>query len=103
MSFKHRIKHRKILRDNMQGLTKPVFQRLSHQAGVKSLSALMYEVLRGVTKIHLEMVLKASITYMEHDRRKTLSLNDVLYGIEETGSKVAFSNAMTKAAKICKQ
>ena len=95
-------RRRRILRDNIQGLTKPAFQRIARQAGVKRMSGLVYDELRGITKVHMENVIRASMTYMEHDRRKTLGLNDVLRGIEDQGDKLAFSNAMKKAVRACK-
>lgn len=95
-------RQRKILRDNIQGLTNPAFQRIARQAGVKSMSSVSYLELRGVTKVHMEQVIYSAMMYMEHDRRKTLGLNDILRGIEDQGDKLAFSNAMKKAVHACK-
>ena len=95
-------RHRRVLRDNIKGLTNPPLQRISHQAGVKSMSGLMYDELRTITRTHLEKIIIASITYAEHDRRVTVSINDVLQAIEDHGDKLAFSNAMTRAARACK-
>ena len=36
-------RHRKALRDNIQGITKPAFRRLARRGGVKRLSGLVYE------------------------------------------------------------
>ncbi len=35
-------RHRKILRDNIQGITKPAIRRLARRGGVKRISASMY-------------------------------------------------------------
>ncbi len=96
-------KPRMLYRDNMNGLTKPAYQRIGHQAGVKSMNGLMYEELRGVVKEHLGEIIKLAVTYTENDNRKTVSLNDVLRAIEDQGDKLAFSHAMAKAAKTCKK
>ena len=43
-----------ILRDNIQGITKPAIRRLARRGGVKRISGLIYEETRGVLKIFLE-------------------------------------------------
>jgi histone H3/H4 len=43
--------HRKILRDNIQGITKPAIRRLARRGGVKRISGLIYEETRGVLKV----------------------------------------------------
>jgi histone H3/H4/ubiquitin len=72
-----RRRHRKVLRDNIQGVTKGAIQRLAHVAGVKRISGLVYEEIRGVLKVYLENVLKNAILYTEHSRRRTVSVEDV--------------------------
>ena len=50
-------RHRKILRDNIQGITKPAIRRLARRGGVKRISGLIYEETRGVLKvIRVQMV-----------------------------------------------
>jgi histone H4 len=49
-------RHRKILRDNILGISKPAIRRLARRAGVKRISAMIYEETRGVLKIYLETV-----------------------------------------------
>ncbi|KAJ6846207.1 histone H4 [Iris pallida] len=44
-------RHRKVLRDNIQGITKPAIRRLARRGGVKRISGLIYEETRGVLKI----------------------------------------------------
>ena len=41
-------RHRKILRDNIQGITKPAIRRLARRGGVKRISGLIYEEYRRV-------------------------------------------------------
>ena len=43
-------RHRKVLRDNIQGITKPAIRRLARRGGVKRISGLIYEEARGVLK-----------------------------------------------------
>lgn len=66
-------RHRKVLRDNIQGITKPAIRRLARRGGVKRISALIYEEIRGVLKSFLENVIKDSVAYTEHARRKTVT------------------------------
>ena len=59
-------RHRKILRDNIQGITKPAIRRLARRGGVKRISGLIYEETRGVLKVFLENVIRDAVTYTEH-------------------------------------
>ena len=72
-------RHRKILRDNIQGkwfsfvmlwfaygcsgITKPAIRRLARRGGVKRISGLIYEETRGVLKIFLENVSHLLVIY----------------------------------------
>jgi len=44
-------RHRKVLRDYIQGITKPAIRRLARRGGVKRNSGLIYEETRGVPKV----------------------------------------------------
>merc|ERR1712103_13773 len=65
-------RHRKVLRDNIQGITKPAIRRLARRGGVKRISGLIYEETRGVLKVFLENVIRDAVTYTEHAKRKTV-------------------------------
>lgn len=113
-------RHRKILRDNIQGMyfrwsggsllsllvrvgiTKPAIRRLARRGGVKRISGLIYEETRGVLKIFLEnvsgltgavcadelsavQVIRDSVTYTEHAKRKTVTALDVVYALKRSG------------------
>ena len=47
-------RHRKILRDNIQGITKPAIRRLARRGGVKRISGLIYEETRGVPGLEIK-------------------------------------------------
>ncbi|TFY69878.1 hypothetical protein EVG20_g2949, partial [Dentipellis fragilis] len=78
-----------ILRDNIQGITKPAIRRLARRGGVKRISGLIYEETRGVLKIFLEnglvQVIRDSVTYTEHAKRKTVTALDVVYALKRSG------------------
>merc|ERR1712065_115468 len=81
-------RHRKVLRDNIQGITKPAIRRLARRGGVKRISGLIYEETRGVLKTFLENVLRDSITYTEHARRKTVTALDIVYALKRQGRTI---------------
>ncbi|XP_040006933.1 uncharacterized protein LOC120802830 [Xiphias gladius] len=107
-------RHRKVLRDNIQGITKPAIRRLARRGGVKRISGLIYEETRGVLKVFLENVIRDAVTYTEHAKRKTVTAMDVVYALKrqgrtlygfggfkapKKGSKKAVSKSVTKTGK----
>ena len=78
-------RHRKVLRDNIQGITKPAIRRLARHGSVKRISGLMYEETRTVLKTFLEQVVRDSVCYTEHARRKTVTALDVVYALKRQG------------------
>ncbi|CAD0051615.1 unnamed protein product [Aureobasidium pullulans] len=82
-------RHRKILRDNIQGITKPAIRRLARRGGVKRISAMIYEETRGVLKTFLEGVIRDAVTYTEHAKRKTVTSLDVVYALKRQGRELS--------------
>eukprot|EP00401_Gymnodinium_catenatum_P081464 CAMPEP_0117512590 /NCGR_PEP_ID=MMETSP0784-20121206/29108_1 /TAXON_ID=39447 /ORGANISM="" /LENGTH=125 /DNA_ID=CAMNT_0005308311 /DNA_START=76 /DNA_END=453 /DNA_ORIENTATION=+ len=82
------LRHRKVLRDNIQGITKPAIRRLARRGGVKRISGLIYEETRGVLKTFLENTLRDTVTYTEHARRKTVTALDVVYALKRQGRTI---------------
>ena len=78
-------RHRKILRDNIQGISKAAIKRLARRGGVKRISGLIYEVTRGVLKNFLECVIRDAVTYATHAKRKTVVAMDIVYALKRTG------------------
>ena len=66
-------------------LQKPAIRRLARRGGVKRISGLIYEETRGVLKVFLENVIRDSVTYTEHARRKTVTALDVVYALKRQG------------------
>ncbi|PPR96886.1 hypothetical protein GOBAR_AA23074 [Gossypium barbadense] len=94
-------RHRKVLRDNIQGITKPAIRRLARRGGVKRISGLIYEETRGVLKIFLENVIRDAVTYTEHARRKTVTAMDVVYALKRQGRTLyGFGGKMAMPFKI---
>ena len=65
---------RKTLRESILGITKPAIRRLARRGGVKRISGLLYEEVRGVLKSFVEGVVRDSTAYTEHAKRKTCLL-----------------------------
>ena len=74
-------RHRKVLRDNIQGITKPAIRRLARRGGVKRISGLIYEETRLVLKVFLEHVIRDAVAYTEHASRKM----NVVYALKRQG------------------
>lgn len=79
------MRHRKVLRDNIEGITKPAIQRLVHAENPEAqLSALIYHEARQILKAQLESMLRTTCTFMQHSRRRTVSVQDVEMACEVT-------------------
>jgi len=79
------VKHRKILRDTIQGITGPAIARICQTAGIKRISRLVYEEFRGVMKSFVETTLKNALVFCEHSRRKTLQEGDLDAALQVSG------------------
>lgn len=78
-------RHRKVLRDTIQGVTKPAIRRLARRGGVKRISGLVYEETRGVLKTFLENMIRDAVAYTEHAHRKTVTALDVIMALKRNG------------------
>ena len=45
-------RHRKVLRDTIQGVTRPAIRRLARRGGVKRISGLVYEETRATLRVN---------------------------------------------------
>uniref|UniRef100_A0A8C4SVD3 Histone H4 n=1 Tax=Erpetoichthys calabaricus TaxID=27687 RepID=A0A8C4SVD3_ERPCA len=78
-------RHRKVLRDNIQGITKTAICRLARRGDVKRICGLIYKETRGVLKVFLENVIRDAVTYPGHAKRKTVTAMDVVYALKRRG------------------
>ena len=85
LQFNRVHRHRKILHDNIQSISKPAIRRLARRGGVKHMSSLIYEETRHVLRVFLENVTRDAITYTEHAKRKTVTAIDVVYALKRQG------------------
>jgi histone H3/H4 len=78
-------RHKNVLRDNIQGIRKPVIRRLARRAGVKRIAGLIYEETRCVLKLFLETVIRDAIAFTERSKGKTVTALDVVYALKRLG------------------
>ena len=76
---------RKTQKSTIEGITKPAIRRLARRGGVKRISSFIYDDTRSVLRNFLENVVRDSITYTEHARRKTVTALDVVYALKRQG------------------
>ncbi|XP_069390914.1 LOW QUALITY PROTEIN: histone H4-like [Paralichthys olivaceus] len=77
--------HRKVLHDNIQGITKPAICHLALCGGVKHISTLIYEETSVVLKVFLLNVICDAVTYTEHVKRKMVTATDTVYAPKRQG------------------
>ncbi|QPG94930.1 Histone H4 [Epichloe festucae Fl1] len=76
-------RHRKIIRDTIQGITKPAIR-----GGVKRISANIYDETRTALKERLEAILRLCVMYTEHRGAKTVTVDDVVYALRRFGKPI---------------
>jgi histone H4 len=69
----------------IEGVTKPAIRRLARRGGVKRISFGIYKEIREVLQGFLGSVVRDSITYTEHAKRKTVTAQDVVYALKRQG------------------
>ena len=87
------MRHRKVLRDNIKGITKPAIRRLARRAGIKRISGEIYEETRAVLKsAFLEPIIRDAVLYAGHRNRgggphmaKTITYMDVIHALKRNG------------------
>lgn len=76
---------RRMVKENILGITKPAIRRIARRGGVKRISSLIYDETRTVLKSFLENVVRDAVTYTEHAKRKTVTALDVVYALKRQG------------------
>lgn len=76
---------KKVLRDNIRGISKGSIRRLARRGGVKRISSLIYDEVRDVMKSFVEGVVRDATAYTEHAKRKTVTALDVVHALRKRG------------------
>ena len=82
------MRHRKLLRGSIYGITKHAIRRLARRAGVKRISGFIYDETRRVLRAFLENIIRDTVTYTEHANRKTVTAMDVVYALKRQGKTI---------------
>lgn len=93
-------RHRKIMKDSIQGITRPDIRRLARRGGVKRISAQIYSDVRAALKARLELILRDCVTYVEYRRAKTVTVYDVIHSLKRIGRPIyGFDPEVTKPVR----
>ena len=76
---------RRVLCDNLQGISKACIRKLARWGGVKRISKGIYEETRGVLKVFLENIIKDATTYTAYAQRKTVTATDIILSLKKNG------------------
>ena len=71
--------------DGSSALNKPSVRRLARRAGVKRITAGIYEEAPAALRTGLSQMIRDACTFAEHGRRFTLTLNDILLSLKRNG------------------
>ena len=74
------------VKQNITAISKGGIRRLARKGGVKRLSGMIYEETRANLKTFIENVLRDSVTFTEHAKRKTVTAIDVVYALKRQGN-----------------
>ena len=81
-------RHRKVLRDNIQGITKPAIRRLARRGGVKRIAGPVYGEVRDVLRRFVDGVVRDATAYTEHAKHKTVSVQDIIAALRKRGRAI---------------
>ena len=70
---------------NIKGVTRGAIRRLARRGGVKRISGLVYEEVRGVLRGFVDGVVRDATAYTEHAKRKTVTAGDVVNSLKKRG------------------
>ncbi len=78
-------RHHKVLRDNIQGISKSAIRRLARRGGVKRISGLIYNETRDVIRGFLVGVLRDVDIIAQGAKRKTVTAMDIVFALKRRG------------------
>ena len=79
------LRHRRVLRDNLTGISKASIRRLARRGGVKRLSGAIYPETREILKDFLTRIVKTALVYTEYAARKTVTVYDIIHALKHEG------------------
>jgi histone H3/H4 len=85
-------RQRKVLRDNIQGISDGAITRLARRGGVKTMSHVCYEHCREILKVHLEKILRIAVAFTIQNHRMRVMEDDIRNAYKTLGMTLAFGN-----------
>jgi histone H4 len=79
-------RRRRVLLAGTARMSKGSLRRLARRGGVKRMSSSIFQDTEHVLREFLRETLRNSVVFMEHARRKTLTLQDVVYALKHQGN-----------------
>lgn len=79
---------KKVVKDSVRGVTHPAIRRLARRAGIKRISGLLYDEVRGVLRAFVNGVVKDAISYTEAAKRKSVFPSDVVHALRRRGKAI---------------
>ncbi|CZR64947.1 uncharacterized protein PAC_14847 [Phialocephala subalpina] len=81
-------RHRKLLKDRIQGVTKGDIRRLARRGGVKRIAGTIYDETRVALKDYLVRILKDVVFITDYQKRKTVTVTDVVFALKRIGRPI---------------
>ncbi|MCJ1287509.1 hypothetical protein MMC26_006861 [Xylographa opegraphella] len=73
-------------------------RRLGRRGGVKRISAMIYPEVRAALKNRLEVLIRDCVIFVEHSKRKTVTVSDVIFALKRLGNPIyGFDPDVTKS------
>lgn len=78
-------KHRRIWRDNIEGISNASIRRLARRGGVKRISDHIYDEALAILLTFLECIIRDAVLYAKHGDRNIISALDVVHAVKRHG------------------
>lgn len=79
---------KKVLKDNVKGITRGSIRRLARRGGVKRISGELYDEVRDCLKTFVNGVVSDAVAYTEHAKRRTVTAIDVVNALRKRGKLI---------------
>lgn len=70
--------------ESMTNISKPSLRRLARRAGIKRLSADTLAPMQQIATSYLTTILQKATSYADHAKRKTITVNDIIYSLKDS-------------------
>lgn len=78
-------RYRRVLRDNIKGISTSSIRRLARRGGVKRISGMIYDEVRTILKNFLECLIRDAVLYASYGGRCTVTPQDIVHALKRHG------------------